>query len=236
MNKVDIILVLYGERADLDECIKSIEENCNNYNIIIIDNNEKNRGFTKACNEGIQKGNAPYIWLLNQDAIVLPNAQETLIKRLETHEKIGIAGSMQLDPDDPDLIRHSGTIRCFPAGQHSGGRLSMGHGQIPSKQKWVNGASLMMKRSVYDKIGPLDESMFLLYSESDYCYMVRDSGFEVWYEPNSRIYHKLGKASKFSQEWQQKDMIAFMKKWGIRLLQNNRFEYSHYFQKLDLFP
>lgn len=232
----DIILVLYGDRTDLDNCIKSVEKHCTDYNIIIEDNNSVNKGFTKACNDGIKKGVAPYIWLLNQDAELLPGAQDALIKRLEYSEKSGIAGSMQLDKSDPDIIRHGGTIRCFPAGVHKGGRLSMGHCQIPEKQKWVNGASLMIKRSVYDEIGPMDESMFLLYSESDLCYMAREAGYEVWYEPDSRVYHKLGKASKASEEWQRKDMLAFMNKWGIKAFPEGTFQYSKRFQKLDMFP
>jgi len=235
MSSTDIIVVLYGDRSDLDICVESIQEHCSNYTLHIIDNNEVNRGFTKAVNEGIKQGSAPYIWLLSQDASVLRGAQEGLIARLKSHEKIGIAGSMQLSPEDNNLIRHGGTSRAFPAGQHKGGYLSMGHCQIPEKQTWVNGASMMFKRSMYDAIGPLDESMFLLYSESSYCYEAREKGWEVWYEPDSRVIHRLGKASKSSAEWQKKDMAAFMKKWDIQIV-GNEFIYSRRFQKLDMFP
>lgn len=233
---VDIITVLYGDRKDIDRCIRSIEKNCTGYKLFIRDNNQNNIGFTSACNEQIKKGDAPFIWLLNQDAIVTENAMDSLVKRLESHEKNGIAGSMQIDYDDRDLIRHGGTIRCFPSGSHKGGRLSMGHCQIPEKQTWVNGASMMFKRSLYETIGPMDDSMFLLYSESDYCYMAREAGYSVWYEPQSRVIHRLGKASKSSSEWQQKDMAAFMKKWGIELLSDGTFKYSRRFRNLDLFP
>lgn len=233
---VDIILVLYGLRDDLDRCIRSVEEHCEDYTFFIADNNEINLGFTKACNEQIKKGSSPNIWLLNQDAIVLEGAMKGLVERLESNDQVGIAGSMQLDPEDHDIVRHAGCFSAFPSGIHKGGRLSMGHCQIPEKQTWVNGASFMFKRSLIDMIGYMDEAMFLLYSESDFCYRARESGYEVWYEPRSRIIHRLGKASKDSQEWQRKDMLAFMKKWGISALPNGRFQYSRRFQKLDLFP
>mgnify|MGYP006294185921 CR=1 FL=1 len=233
---VDIILVLYGDRDDLDKCVASIEEHCVDYKLHIIDNNEENRGFTKAMNMGIQLGKAPYIWLLNQDAVVLPGAMEGLIKRLDADDKIGIAGSMQLDPEDNDLIRHGGTIQAFPNGIHDGGRLSMGHCLIPKKQTWVNYASVMFKRKMVEEIGLLDENMFLLYSDSDYCYWARYRGWEVWYEPTSRVIHRLGKASKNSAEIGRRDMSAFMDKWNISPVTEGRFTSGRLFERLNRHP
>ena len=212
----DIIAILYGDRKDMDLLVKSIEETCTNYNLIVIDNNppNPNLGFTKALNKGIRMGKAPYIWCLNQDAIVLPGAQEALIKRLESNPRAGLAGSMQIDQDNPDQIRYGGSLRAFPAGIHKGGLISMGHCRLPAKQTWVNFASVMIRRETFDKVGPLDESMYLLYSDSDYSYSCRQAGWEAWYEPASRVIHRLN-ASKKITEWHQKDMLAFMKKWGI---------------------
>lgn len=111
----------------------------------------------------------------------------------------------------------------------------MGHCRLPEKQTWVNFASVMFKREMVEDIGLLDESMFLLYSDSDYCYEARQAGWEVWYEPESKVIHRLGKASKSMSEWQQKDMQAFMIKWGIKM-DGDQFRYSRKFQKLDMFP
>lgn len=233
---VDIVLVLYGDEKDLDKCLESVKINCKDYNTFIINNNEFNRGYTAAVNEGILSGNAPYVWLLNQDAVVFENAQESLIDRLESGNKIGIAGSMQIDPEDHDLIRHGGCYECFPAGRHKGGKLSMGHCQIPEKQTWVNFASVMLKREMIKNIGVLDNNMFLLYSDSDYCYWARYRGWEVWYEPKSKVYHRLGKASKQISEWHQKDMQSFMDKWGITLHPEGKFTAHRLFHRLSLHP
>jgi hypothetical protein len=234
MITTDIIVVLYGDRKDYDQLVESINKNCTDFNLITLDNNQKNLGFTKANNDGILKGSAPYIWLLNQDAQVLPGAQEALIKRLNYSEKIGIAGSMQIDQDNPDLIRHGGTLRAFPAGAHKGGYISMGHCRLPEKQTWVNFASVMFKRSMVQQIGLMDTNMFLLYSDSDFCYWARYRGFEVWYEPESKVIHRLN-ASKGITEWHKKDMEAFMDKWNIRPAVNG-FEYGRLFSKLDQNP
>jgi len=241
MSIVDIVVALYGDRGDLDRLTKSIEEHCYDYNLIVIDNNppNENKGFTKANNEGILKGTSEFIWLLNQDAIVLPRAQYALIDRFSYGKQVGIVGSMQRDYDDQDIIRHGGTLRAFPAGAHAGGRVSMGHCNLPSKQTWVNFASVMLRREMVNTIGPLDESMFLVYSDSDYCYYVRSKEYEVWYEPRSQVLHRLN-VSKKPGEWHQKDMKAFMKKWGIVFVGEvegqPQFRYSPEFAKLNEFP
>lgn len=236
LTMTDIIIVSYNDRPDLDRCIASIKEHCTDYNLIIEDNNISNVGFTKAVNVGIKKGTADWIWLLNSDAAVKNRmSQQALIDRFSYSSEVGIVGSMQLDPANPDRIAHSGTTRCFPSGSHSGGYVSMGHGQIPSKQKWVNFASAMLSRVMVDKIGLLDENLYLLYSDSDYCYTARKNGYECWYEPLSQVFHTL-KASKGVTEWHQKDMAAFMGKWGITQIPDGRFVYSDLFSKLDMFP
>lgn len=212
----DIVIVFYGKRSDLDACLESIERHCTHYRMHIVDNNRENTGFTRGVNKGIRDGDAPYVWLLNQDAVVLKGAQDALINRLNCDPKIGIAASMQLNPDDKDFITHGGTLRAFPTGLHKGGRLSRGECLFPLKQSWVNFASVMLKRKMIDQIGLLDESMFLFYSDADYCYWARYNGWQVWYEPESRVLHKLNVSSRGS-DWQTKDMLVFMKKWGLRL-------------------
>ena len=237
MTTTDIIVILYGDRKDYDELVKSIRANCTGYNLITIDNNDPNPnlGFTKAVNKGIKSGTAPWVWLLNQDAIVLPGAQEALIYRFRHDSKIGIVGSMQVDPDDRDIIRHGGTRAAFPAGIHKGGRISMGHCRLPEKQTWVNFASVMLSRDILSKVGLLDENMFLLYSDSDYCYTCRQKGFDVWYEPGSKVVHKLN-TSKNITEWHKKDMEAFMKKWDIHFVSQTEYVCGPEFNRLSRFP
>jgi GT2 family glycosyltransferase len=240
MITTDIVIVSYKDEEPLAKCIASIKEHCTDYNLIVEDNNVDNRGYTKGVNDGIKKGSAPFIWLLNSDAIVLEGAQQGLIDMFSYHEKVGIVGSQQLDYLDRDFIAHGGTTKVFPGGIHKSGRVSMGHYRIPEKQTWVNGASMMLNRKMVDSIGLLDEKFFLIYSDSDYCFTARLNGWEVWYTPASKVLHRLN-VSKKPGEWHQKDMKAFMSKWGIVYLGTGaddqpRFQYSPEFAKLDKFP
>lgn len=235
MEKIDIIIVSYRDEIPLKNCISSIEQHCSDYELIIEDNNENNRFFTKAVNDGIKKGTSPFVWLLNSDAVVLEGAQQALLDRFHHDNKIGIVGSCQIDPENPDRIRAGGFLQAFPSGVHEGGFVSMGHCRLPKKQTWVNGASMALRRKMLDEIGLLDESMVLLYSDSDLCFVARSKGWSVYYEPKSKVLHKLNASKKIS-EWHRKDMEAFMQKWGIKVLPGNNFLLGKEFEKLHKFP
>lgn len=236
MITTDIIIVSYNDEVEIKKCIASIKEHCIDYNLIIEDNSppRPNLGFTKSVNSGIEKGTAEFIWLINSDAIVLKGAQQALIDRFSYGKQVGICGSMQLDPKNPDIIKHGGTTSMLP-GRHKGGLVSMGHCRFPEKQTWLNGASMMLRRAMVDKIGLMDENLFLLCSDSDYCLTARKAGYECWYVTDSRIFHKLN-SSKTITEWHRKDMETFMKKWGIEQFPNGNFKFSELFAKLNLFP
>jgi GT2 family glycosyltransferase len=94
----------------------------------------------------------------------------------------------------------------------------------------------MFKREMVRHIGVLDENMFLLYSDSDYCYWARYRGWDVWYEPTSRVIHRLGRGSKSISEWHQKDMAAFMDKWRISPNPDGTFTAGRLFDRLDRHP
>jgi GT2 family glycosyltransferase len=111
----------------------------------------------------------------------------------------------------------------------------MGHWQIPEKQTWQNFASVMMRRSMVEEIGFLPESMYLVFSDSSYCYTARQAGYECWYCPFSIVIHGLT-VSKTVTEWHKKDMVAFMKKWDIQHIEGDRFAYGRAFGQLDMFP
>ena len=65
----------------------------------------------------------------------------------------------------------------------------------PSRVDWVSGASMMVRRSVFDAIGLLDDGFFMYYEETDFCLRAMQAGFECWYVPASRIIHLVGQSS-----------------------------------------
>src|SRR5277367_5597369 len=60
---------------------------------------------------------------------------------------------------------------------------------------WVNGASMMVRREVFDSIGLMDEKFFLYYEETDFCLRALEAGWPTWTVPSSRVVHLEGQST-----------------------------------------
>jgi N-acetylglucosaminyl-diphospho-decaprenol L-rhamnosyltransferase len=171
----------------------------------------KNGGFAYGNNAAIApalKADDPprYVYLLNPDTIVLPDALSTLVKFLDTHPDVGIAGGRAVNPDWS--VRNSAFRFHSVLGELEGSiRLGLVSRMLskhivattpPSQSEkvdWVSGASMMIRREVFDKIGLLDEGYFMYFEETDFCLRAAKAGFPTWYVPSSKIIHLVGQSS-----------------------------------------
>lgn len=171
----------------------------------------RNGGFAYGNNLALANAHAEcapdYLHLLNPDAQVRPGGITTLVRFLETHGTVGIAGSSfeNLDGSDwPIAFRFPSLISELCAALHIGlvSRL-LQRWQVPRHMSrtaqpvdWISGASMLIRSKVFETIGGLDENYFLYYEETDFCRRARDAGFPTWYVPESRIMHVAGHSTK----------------------------------------
>jgi GT2 family glycosyltransferase len=87
---------------------------------------------------------------------------------------------------------------------------------------WVSGASLMVRREVFEQIGLLDEGYFLYFEEADFCSRARKAGWQVWFVPESRVVHLEGAATGIQQTarrrppyWYNSRRRYFIKHFGV---------------------
>lgn len=173
---------------------------------------ERNGGFAFGNNAAIRELLASakppdYLWLLNPDTIVRPGACRSLGEFLELHPNAGIAGSRLVFPDG----RPQTAAFRFPslAGEFEDTfrlgvvtrllarfRVPMPPAQDAHRCDWVNGASMMVRREVFESIGLMDEGYFLYFEETDLCKRIRDAGWEVWHVPASRVVHLEGQSTE----------------------------------------
>ncbi len=171
----------------------------------------ENGGFAYGNNMGIREAlgdsDPPeFVLLLNPDTLVRPGAIAPLLAFLEAHPEVGLVGSRLEDPD--------GTPQCsafrFPTvlgemetatqlgvvtGLVPGWLIRTPITDLPKQTDWVAGASLMVRRSVFEQVGLLDEGYFLYYEEVDFCLRARRAGWPCWYVPESRVVHLVGQTS-----------------------------------------
>ena len=174
-----------------------------------------NGGFAFGNNRALEvifsKNNPPdYIWLLNPDTVVQSNACKYLINYLLNHPQVGIVGSRLEDPDGTPQVsafRHHTVASGFLSAMRLGPLDKLFAAwlvspssipAVPQETEWVAGASMMVRREVFESIGFFDEQYFLYFEEEDFCKRANNAGWQCWYVPESRVVHLVGAASGFS--------------------------------------
>jgi GT2 family glycosyltransferase len=199
-----------------------------------------NRGFTGGNNAVIRpalaSANPPtYILLLNADTLVKENALDVLVAFMDSHPRVGIAGSMLLWPDgtiQASPFRFPGIATELDRGLRLGivsKLLSPWRAMIPTPQKaslvgWVSGASMILRRTMLEEIGLLDEGLYTYCDDADICLRARRAGWETWYVPESRVVHLEGastgiashikRPSRRPSYWYQAHRRYFLKNYG----------------------
>lgn len=172
---------------------------------------DRNGGFAFGNNAAIREllaeRNPPaFVWLLNPDTLVRPGAATALIDFLQVHPHVGIAGS-RLEFSDgrpqssafrfPSLLGElEDTIRVGLVSRllHRF-RVPAAVRDRPHATDWVNGASLMVRREVFETVGLLDDAFFLYFEETDFCRRVKRAGWRIWHVPASRVVHLEGRST-----------------------------------------
>ena len=229
---VDVVIPHYGSDDDLNACLESFTKDDNVNNIFIVDNNKDNVGFSKGVNEGFAKSqatDADYVAVVNNDTVAIKDAFGPLVKTLKEDPYSAIVGPKIVHHENQDHIIHAGGMMCFPNGMHKSGLVSLGAWEKPSKEKWLSFVVVLINKAHLNRIGWLDEKMFLIFSDSDWCYRARYAGFHCHYCPDSVWTHKVGESGKPTSEWsvqrQKEDGFHFYKKWIAQ---------GRAFQELDL--
>ena len=199
-----------------------------------------NRGFTGGNNAvirpALESDDPPeYVLLLNADTIVKEHALDTLVAFMDDHPKAGIAGSMLLSPDgtiQASPFRFPGIATELDRGLRLGivsKLLSPGSSVPPSRTaacpvEWVSGASMILRRTMLEQIGLLDEGLYTYFDDPDICLRARRAGWETWYVPESQVIHLEGASTGIDQPpakpdrrpsyWYQARRRFFLKNYG----------------------
>jgi N-acetylglucosaminyl-diphospho-decaprenol L-rhamnosyltransferase len=170
-----------------------------------------NLGFTGGNNiilrPALQSADRPqYVLLLNADTIVHQNALRRLLDFMDEHPRVGVAGS---GLEFPDGSPQSSAFRFPSAWSEFEGSVNLGlitralrrwvvTLPMPSRAcevDWVGGASMIIRREVFEDIGLLDQGYYTHYEDVDFCFNAHKAGWGVWYVPESRVTHLVGQST-----------------------------------------
>lgn len=213
------IIIPNKDHADmLDRCLKSIEKSSyQNYEIIIVENNSEKEAtfdyykqlkserikvvywegifnYSAINNFGVRAAKGDFLILLNNDVeIITENWIEEMLSNCQRKD-VGIVGAKLYYPDD--TVQHAGIIIGIGgvAGNIFTGlpRRFTGYFHKASIQQdlsAVTAACMMVKRSVYEEAGGLEEKLQVAFNDVDFCLRVRKAGYLVVFDPYVELYH-----------------------------------------------
>lgn len=173
-----------------------------------------NLGFAGGCNVGIRfamaRGDADFIWLLNNDTEVESGALSALLRRAQQSDRPGIVGSLLCFFDARDRIqalgggtfdRRRGTTRHLAEGEPRQVISAAQARQAEESMAYVVGASMLVSRDFLSRIGPLQDDYFLYYEELDWAERARraEPPFQLALAADSVVYHKVGASAGTQQ-------------------------------------
>ena len=216
---VSIIIPNKDQSEALKKCLDSIREKTSyrNYEIIIVENNseepetfafykkiagekikivtwEGEFNYSAINNFGVRHARGDYLLLLNNDVEIING--DWLAEMLShcQRKEVGIVGAKLYYPDN--TIQHAGIIigiggvagsvfvglpRAFSGYLHKA--------SIQLDLSAVTAACMLVKRSVFEQVGGLEEKLKVAFNDVDFCLRVREKGYLVVYDPYAELYH-----------------------------------------------
>ncbi len=280
MSKLTIIIVNWNTGSLLGRCLESIAGCSDSNaveEVVVIDNNSldrsvvmaknivgslgnkppvrfvmmnKNLGFARACNEGIERWERSeydsHVLLLNPDTRILEGALSCLAESLGENGSAGIVGPRILNEDGS--VQES--VRSFPnlgvlitfilkITKVAGGfkfwrNYMMADFNYEKKQEvdQVMGACFLIRNEVVSLVGHLNEDYWIWFEEVDYCRRVKKAGWKVIYDPKPQIVHVGGVS--FGRAKKIKKMMAWLR--SIKVYAKRHLPGWQYLIILLLFP
>lgn len=212
--KVSIIIPVFNKIEYTRKCIESVMQNSPRqlYELIIVDNastdrthdflenlkneitvisNDRNIGYTLACNQGAEAATGQYLVFLNNDTEPQPGWLTELLDLAESDLSIGAVGAKLIYPNGK--IQEAGGL-IFS----DGSGWNFGNGDDPGKENYnkicevdyCSGACLLVRHDLFRQLGGFDKRFApAYYEETDLCFGLRKIGYKVIYNPKAVVVH-----------------------------------------------
>ena len=194
--------------------------------------NNRNNGYTSEINRAMKIGKGKYKLIMNPDSRLMPKSIINLVTFMKQKKRSGIAGPLVLNEDGsfqwscrrgvarPFAVfcYFLGIAKLFPqypifTGYH------LNHLDVKeiNEVSGVSGSCMLVDQELINDIGYFDERFFAYQEDSDYCLRAINSGWKVYYNPNSMVIHKGGHGGSNSVpfraifEWHRSYILYYFK-------------------------
>jgi GT2 family glycosyltransferase len=204
-NSCEIFVV---DNNSSDDSCKMVKESFPN--IILIENKE-NTGFSRANNQALRIAKGEYQLLLNPDTVVGENTFLKTVEFMDSHSEAGALGVKMIDgkghflPESkralptPEVSFYKifGLSDIFPKSKKFGRyRLTYLDKNKNHEVEILSGAFMLIRKTVLEKAGLLDETFFMYGEDIDLSYRIISEGFKNYYFSETQIIHYKGESTK----------------------------------------
>jgi len=209
LNGVDAEVIIVDNNS-VDGSVDMLQQKFAEYLLI---QNQQNTGFSVANNQGIKHSKGQYVLLLNPDTVVQEDTFRKVIAYMDDHAEVGGLGVKMIDGKGNFLPESKrglptpmvafykifGLAKIFPKSKRFG-RYHLGF--LSEEQNHdvdvLAGAFMLMRKSVLDQVGLLDEDFFMYGEDIDLSYRIQKAGFKNMYFADTSIIHYKGESTKKS--------------------------------------
>ena len=191
--------VIVADNASMDGSLELLRSGFPQVRVIELD---YNYGFTGGYNRALGSVDAEYFVLLNSDVDVPEGWLQPLVDWMDSHPECAVCGPKlhALSPNysRTDEFEYAGAAGGFMdrfGYPYCRGRVlsrtedDLGQYDEPRPVQWVSGACLMVRASVWNQLGGLDDRFFAHMEEIDFCWRARLAGYTVEVVPASTVWH-----------------------------------------------
>lgn len=220
MNDCTVIVVNWNTRDDLRECLLSLRDQGEIQSITVVDQGstdgsvpmvrtefpgvnvllQDNEGYGAALNAAAKESGGEYLIFSNADIVVGAGCVQALLTQLRKDPQVGLVGPRVVNPAGKQATRFSRTtlvrtllLEITPnvfRGALRDVEQKWRTRATPCPVKYVEGAFVAVRRSVFEGIGGFDEGYSFFYEDFDLSLRMRRSGFKVLHVPTATVAHK----------------------------------------------
>ncbi|HEX6488093.1 MAG TPA: glycosyltransferase family 2 protein [Candidatus Dormibacteraeota bacterium] len=172
---------------------------------------DKNVGFGRANNMGLQRCRGRFVLLLNPDVLLAPGSLAKMADFMLVRPDVGAVGPRLRRPDDSldraarrafptpatAFYRFTGLNRLFPKSRRFN-RYNLGYLDQESTHEIDAGtaACLLVRRAAIDRVGLFDPDYFMYGEDLDLCFRLKTAGWKIFYLPTADAVHVKGAATR----------------------------------------
>ena len=200
--KVDyeIIIVDNGSKSDLRIITKELRKRFPTFNFQLL-TLQTNFGFGGGNNLGAKMAKSEVIWFLNSDTLIPKNNSiDKLIDFLLKNEEIAIISPLlyndiKMQKLQANFFAHFQNLFNIIVRSNRFLKIAKTSHKF-FKTDMVVGASMFIKRSLFEKLAGFDKNIFMFFDDDDLCFRAKKAGFDTAVFCRAKIIHLQGKSIK----------------------------------------